>query len=560
MPEFSNALIWFRRDLRTRDHTALYHALREARQVHCLFVFDTTILDPLPEDDRRVAFIHASLAALGATLHAAGGQLWVAQGDPAAVVPAVARALDADALFFNHDYEPAARARDAAVTEALARDGRAVRSFKDQAILERDEVLTGSRRPYSVFTPYKRSWLQKAAETQAFGARPSERHLDRLAPRTGTTRLAAAPLAAAEATASAVMPASTPAAPSTAPVPSTAHVAPYGLSTQLPSLAALGFPTARPPTAAGEEAALQMLEDFEPRIDDYHGTRNFPGLAATSGLSVHLRHGTVSVRALARTAYAAAQSARARTGAETWLSELAWRDFFFQVLHHHPRLVDAPEHRAFRPEYDAIPWETGEAADDDFAAWCEARTGYPLVDAAMRQINQTGFMHNRMRMVTATFLCKDLGIDWRRGEAYFARQLNDFDLSANNGNWQWAASSGCDAQPWFRIFNPLTQSEKFDAGGTFIRRYVPELAALDNRTIHAPWLARPEVLARAGIVLGRDYPRPLVDHALARERTLERYAVVKSARARDALLGTPPDADGDGDTDADPDIAADDDR
>ncbi|MGI4859384.1 MAG: cryptochrome/photolyase family protein, partial [Janthinobacterium lividum] len=499
MPEFSNALMWFRRDLRTRDQTALYHALREARQVHCLFVFDTTILDSLPEDDRRVAFIHASLAALGATLDAAGGQLWVARGDPAAVVPAVARALDADALFFNHDYEPAARARDAAVTEALTRDGRAVRSFKDQAILERDEVLTGSRRPYSVFTPYKRSWLQKAAETRAFDARPSERQLDRLAPRTGTTALPDAP---------------------------------YGLSTQLPTLAALGFPAARPPTAAGEEAALQMLEDFEPRIDDYHGTRNFPGLAATSGLSVHLRHGTVSVRALARTAYAAAQSARARTGAETWLSELAWRDFFFQVLHHHPRLVDAPEHRAFRPEYDGIPWETGEAADDDFAAWCDARTGYPLVDAAMRQINRTGFMHNRMRMVTATFLCKDLGIDWRRGEAYFARRLNDFDLSANNGNWQWAASSGCDAQPWFRIFNPLTQSEKFDAGGTFIRRYVPELAALDNRTIHAPWLASAEVLARAGIVLGRDYPRPVVDHALARERTLARYAVVKSARAR----------------------------
>ncbi|MCY0387536.1 deoxyribodipyrimidine photo-lyase [Robbsia sp. Bb-Pol-6] len=518
MPEFSNALMWFRRDLRTRDHTALYHALRAARQVHCLFVFDPALLAPLPADDRRVAFIHASLAALGEALHAAGGQLWIARGDPAAAVPAAVRALGADALFFNHDYEPAARRRDATITAALTAEGCAVRSFKDQAILERDEVLTGSRRPYSVFTPYKRSWLQTAASARAFDPWPSERHLDRLAPRAGVVPDAASTDAACD-----------------------------FLAPRLPTLAELGFAAARAPTAGGEEAALRMLEDFEPRIDDYHRTRDFPGLAATSGLSVHLRHGTLSVRALARTAYAAAQSARARAGAETWLSELAWRDFFFQVLHHHPRLVEKDEHRAFRPEYDAIQWETGDAADDDFAAWCEARTGYPLVDAAMRQINQTGFMHNRLRMVVATFLCKDLGVDWRRGEAYFARQLNDFDLSANNGNWQWAASSGCDAQPWFRIFNPLTQSAKFDADGTFIRRYVPELAALDNTAIHAPWLAKAGVLARAGIELGRDYPHPLVDHALARERTLERYAVVKSARARDAVPDATADESGDGD-------------
>ena len=193
------------------------------------------------------------------------------------------------------------------------------------------------------------------------------------------------------------------------------------------------------------------------------------------------------------------------------------------ILHHHPQVAQ----RAFKADYDRIAWEEGEKADADFAAWCEGRTGYPLVDAAIHQLNQTGYMHNRLRMVTACFLIKDLGIDWRRGEAYFARQLNDFDLSANNGGWQWAASSGCDAQPYFRIFNPITQSEKFDAEGKFIKRYLPQLAKLDRKHIHAPWLAPELILSDARITLGKDYPRPIVAHDEARKRTLERYAVVK---------------------------------
>jgi deoxyribodipyrimidine photo-lyase len=207
------------------------------------------------------------------------------------------------------------------------------------------------------------------------------------------------------------------------------------------------------------------------------------------------------------------------------LSELIWRDFYHQILHHHPRVVQ----HAFKPEYDRIKWDTGKAAEALFAAWCEGRTGYPLVDAAMAQINQTGYMHNRLRMVVASFLTKDLGLDWRRGEAYFALHLNDFDLAANNGGWQWAASSGCDAQPYFRIFNPVSQSEKFDAQGRFIRRYLPQLAKLPDALIHAPWLARPVDLAAAGVELGKTYPLPVVDHAAAREKTLARYAVVKKA-------------------------------
>ena len=209
-----------------------------------------------------------------------------------------------------------------------------------------------------------------------------------------------------------------------------------------------------------------------------------------------------------------------------WLSELIWRDFYHQILHHHPHVVGA----SFQAEYDRIAWEQGPAADALFAAWCEGRTGYPLVDAAMAQINQTGYMHNRLRMVTASFLVKDLGLDWRRGERYFAERLNDFDLAANNGGWQWAASTGCDAQPYFRIFNPVSQSEKFDASGKFIRRYLPQLAALPDKLIHAPWQASPLELHAAGVELGTNYPLPIVRHDEARARTLARFSVVKGGK------------------------------
>jgi len=217
-------------------------------------------------------------------------------------------------------------------------------------------------------------------------------------------------------------------------------------------------------------------------------------------------------------------------GAATWLAELIWRDFFHQVLHHHPHVV----HGAFRREYDAVEWESGADADALFAAWCEGQTGYPLVDAAIRQLNSTGYMHNRLRMVTASFLAKDLGIDWRRGERYFALKLDDFDLAANNGGWQWAASTGCDSQPYFRIFNPITQSRKFDTEGVFIRRFLPELERLPSPAIHEPWSALPPELAAAGVELGVTYPKPVVDHAAAREAALDRYDAARAAGRRAA--------------------------
>ena len=320
---------------------------------------------------------------------------------------------------------------------------------------------------------------------------------------------------------------------SCAPIRSERHAGalasvPPELARPVPTLAGIDFqPTNlhELPVHAGSAAAHLLLDDFLERIDSYEQARNFPAVKGPSYLSVHLRFGTVSVRELARRALERIEAAPpgAGRGAEVWLSELIWRDFYHQVLHHHPGVVG----HSHRPEYERIRWEHGKTADAHFAAWCEGRTGYPLVDAAMAQINLTGYMHNRLRMVAASFLVKDLGIDWRRGEAYFAEKLIDYDLAANNGGWQWAASTGADAQPWFRIFNPVTQSEKFDPQGRFIRRYLPQLERLPDELVHAPWRARPIDLAAAGVELDANYPAPLVDHAEARERTLQRYAAVK---------------------------------
>jgi deoxyribodipyrimidine photo-lyase len=492
-PTVDAALVWLRRDLRVDDHAALYHALRAARRVWCAFVFDREILDPLRDAgiraDRRVEFIRDSLVGVDAELRALaashgveGVGLIVRHGRADEQVLALSQALGVQAVYASHDDEPQALARDARVRGVLAAAGIALHTGKDHLVFERDEVMTQGGGAFSVFTPYKNAWLKKL-EPYYLKAYPVARHAGALAPRP-------------------------PAEPG------------------VPALAAIGFePTnlhgLRLPS--GPAGAQELLADFLERIDRYHEARDFPAVKGPSYLSTHLRFGTVSVRRLAREAHQ--RMVAGSRGAEVWLSELVWRDFYHQVLHHHPHVVG----HAFRPAYDRIRWAHGRQADEHFAAWCEGRTGYPLVDAAMHQINQTGYMHNRLRMVVASFLVKDLGIDWRRGEAYFAEKLNDFDLAANNGGWQWAASTGCDAQPYFRIFNPVAQSRKFDPEGRFIRRYLPALAALPDKLIHAPWLARPVDLAAAQLAIGRDYPAPIVDHAQARGRTLERYAVVKGA-------------------------------
>jgi deoxyribodipyrimidine photo-lyase len=344
-------------------------------------------------------------------------------------------------------------------------------------VFERRELLTGAGKPYTVFTPYKNAWHKAMAAEGA--ARLAER------------------------------------------VPNLAALAPTLLATGLPSLADLGFePTDLHARYRGgaTQARAQLAEFVSERMADYANTRNFPAVKGPSYLSPALRFGLVAPRELARAAW----PQREQEGAGGWLNELIWRDFYHQVLHHHPGVVHGP----LKTDYARVVWDEGPEADELFAAWCEARTGYPLVDAAMRQLNQTGYMHNRLRMVVASFLCKHLGLNWQRGEAYFAEKLLDFDLAANSGGWQWAASCGCDAQPYFRIFNPTSQSEKFDAKGVFVRRYLPELARLTDGAIHAPWAAKPIELG--GLRLGVDYPRPVVDHAEARAKTLARYAVVKA--------------------------------
>ena len=467
---YRRALFWFRRDLRADDNAGLYAALAASERVHCAFVFDREILDLLSSrHDRRVEFIHAAVAELAAALRARGGDLIVVQDHARLAIPALAARLEADAVFANGDYEPAAIARDDAVEAALGAAGRRMHRAKDHAIFEKDEIVTKEGRPYAVFTPYRNAWR---AKLEAFYVEPHpvERYAARFAP---------APFAHA-----------------------------------LPTLAELGFERTGildSPVGSGTTGAERLLADFEERIDSYAEARDFPALKGVSYLGVHNRFGTVSVRRLARVALA-----HEGEGAQTWLSELAWRDFFFQVLWHHPRVA----RESFRTEFARLEWPNDAAL---FDAWREARTGYPIVDAAMTQLARTGFMHNRLRMIAASFLVKDLLVDWRLGERHFAAQLNDYDLAANVGNWQWAASTGCDAQPYFRIFNPAAQSEKFDPGGRFIRRYVEALADVPDAYIHAPWTMPEAVQREARCVIGRDYPAPVVDHAAQRDRALALY-------------------------------------
>jgi len=478
MAEFQRTLCWLRRDLRDHDHAALAAALERSAQVCCAFVFDTEILDRLgSRADRRVEFILAAVVELDAALRRRGGGLIVRHGPASTLVPELARELQVEAVFVNRDYEPDAKRRDAAVAAALARDDIRFIEHKDQVIFERDEILTRSGTPFSVYTPYRNAWHSALREQHL---RP---HV--VAARRG-----------------AVMP-----DPNGAP---------------LPSLSDLGFSETNlrdTGIATGMSGAKQMFASFCERIDDYATARDVPALDATSNLSPHLRFGTISVRTLAAEAHARSlRGGAGADGATTWLSELIWRDFYFMVLDRHPRVVD----HAFKPEFDAIPFPNDRKL---FAAWCAGRTGYPLVDAGMRQLATTGKMHNRLRMVTASFLVKDLHVDWRWGERHFAAHLNDYDLAANNGGWQWAASTGTDAQPYFRIFNPVTQSERFDPDGAYIRRFVPELAPVPDEWIHAPWKMPPLEQVEAGIAIGRDYPQPVVDHDAARRIALELFAV-----------------------------------
>ncbi|NDU86029.1 MAG: deoxyribodipyrimidine photo-lyase [Ferrovum sp.] len=465
-PATNRGLCWFRRDLRIDDHAALHHALIHHPAVHGVFVFDTEILDALPSrKDLRVEFIWYAIQELADEWRRHGAHFTVLHGRARDEIPRFAQHIGAHAVYCNRDDEPAAQHRDHAVALALQAMGIDFRQYKDQVIFEREEVLSAKNRPYGVFTPYRHAWLKKftPADLQPHDTKP---YLNRLAP--GETR-------------------------------------------PLPPLSALGFDTTvltELPIPLGSSGAARLLADFSQRLPAYDHARNYPAVKGVSYLSAHLRFGTLSIRQVAALAHSMTGA-----GPETFLSELIWRDFYQMILYHRPDLAQG---HAYQPRFDTLPYPGSTA---EYEGWCQAHTGYPLIDAAMRQLQQTGYMHNRLRMIAASFLVKDLQVDWRWGERYFADHLLDYDLAANNGGWQWCASTGCDAQPWFRLFNPVTQSERFDPEGKFIRRYVPELAHCPLRWIHAPWrMAEQEWLKYAGA-----YWPPMVDHGSARIKTLALY-------------------------------------
>ncbi|MBK9147381.1 MAG: deoxyribodipyrimidine photo-lyase [Flavobacteriales bacterium] len=416
---------WFRRDLRLQDNHGFFRALSEHGEALPLFIFDADILDRLEDKaDRRVDFIHRTLTTMQSELVGRGSTLLVEHGRPIDVWKRLLERYDITAVTANHDHEPYAIARDAAVGELLAARGVPFRSFKDVSIFERGELVKDDGGPYTVYTPYMRKWRARFTPEMA-EPYPSEGLLSGLS--------------------------------KTEPLP-------------LPTLDQIGFQRTDlhvPPATLSEEL-----------LAGYEHTRDHPAVNGTSRMSTHLRFGTVSVRELVR---------RSMQTSPKYLNELIWREFYMQILWHYPH----PE-KAFKPAYDRILWRNDES---EFKSWSEGRTGYPLVDAGMRELAATGLMHNRVRMVVASFLTKHLLIDWRWGEAWFAAKLLDFELSSNNGGWQWASGSGCDAAPYFRVFNPKLQLERFDPQLNYVKHWVPEYGSAS-------------------------YSRPIVVHEAARDRVL----------------------------------------
>ena len=478
--KYQTLILWFRRDLRLHDNAALHAACAQAEQVVPLFVFDPAILERADTGAARVAFLVDALGVLDANLQKAGGRLVIRRGSvPEEILKAVEE-FGADGVFHHREYEPMGMARDTAVAESLAERGKACESFPGLLLVEPEEILSQAATPYTVFSPYKRQWFSHPVES---------------------------PL----------------------PAPDRVTVPELAKSETLPKAADLKFTTTQKFECGGEDAAHKMLHEFvKTKIDGYDTARNILGQDGTSRLSRHLHLGTISPRFVLDTVRRVGKDKPSRESGEaraehqpepghsTFLSELAWHDFYLQILYHFPQVATG----AFRPQFNALEWENDVGL---FAAWKEGRTGYPIVDAAMRQMNAEAWMHNRGRMIVASFLTKDLLIDWRWGEAYFMQQLVDGDQAANNGGWQWAAGTGTDAQPFFRIFNPTTQGEKFDPDGTYVRAWVPELARVPAKFIHQPWKLTDAECEHLGC---GDYPRPVVDHAVQRGRALAMYGKV----------------------------------
>ncbi len=460
----STAIWWIRRDLRVSDNQALAAALSQAEQVLPVFVLDPKLLNSSYVGEKRLAFLYAGLRALDNDLRQRGSGLVVRSGDPVHVLTDLQREVGAGAILAEADHSPFARRRDQRAARLLP-----LHLVPGLTVHSPHEVVKADGTPYTVFTPFSKAWLGHPWPGDAL---PAPDWIPTLA---------------------GVMSEDIPASPP--------------LSTQIPF-------------QAGETEAQRRLDAFiENAVYSYGDERNRMDLAGTSGLSPYLRFGMLSARqvvAAARQTEAQATDAQSRRSAETWLNELIWREFYIAILYHFPSVRQT----AFRPALRNLAWVNDL---DDFDAWAQGRTGYPVVDAAMRQLLQTGWMHNRARMIAASFLTKDLLVDWRWGERHFMQHLIDGDPAANNGGWQWTAGTGTDAAPYFRIFNPVTQSQKFDPDGAFIRRFVPELVNVPNEFIHTPWMMTSDLQTRIGCLIGKDYPAPIVDHKLARERVLSVY-------------------------------------
>ena len=421
-------VFWFRRDLRIADNRGLYEALLSGRPVLPVFVFDTDILTDLEDHDPRVSFILKQVQTMQDRFETAGSSFWIYHGNPLDAFKCLVAEFRVEQVFANTDYEPYSKGRDKDVEAYLLSLDIELKLFKDQVIFHENEILTKEEKPYTIYTPYRKKWLEKFSPDDC-RSYPSENYLANL--------LKMSPLRKFH------------------------HVD-------------LGFCPVDMPIPPAKIVPDVLL--------DYQAKRDFPAMDATSRLGIHLRFGTISIRQVTEAAL---------RYSPVFLNELIWRNFYMDILWHFPHVVKS----SFKAGYDRINWINSEK---DFVRWCEGTTGYPIVDAGMRQLNQTGYMHNRVRMITASFLCKHLLIDWRWGEAYFAGKLLDYELASNNGGWQWAAGSGCDAAPYFRVFNPKLQQEKFDPELQYVRRWVPEYDT-------------------------QKYPKCMVDHKMARQRAIDCY-------------------------------------
>lgn len=492
MPDrYPCSLVWFRRDLRLDDHAALAQAAQRSERIVPVFVLDPKLLRGPRVGAPIVQFFFDSLGELREHLRARGSDLALLEGDAAPELLALARRVDARALFFNRDYDPAAIARDDAVARAFVTAGLPVHTSVDHVYVAADEALQDGGKPYRVYTPYRKRWnAVVAAQPRAVYA--SGEGLD--------ARLASAQI--------------------------------VGVTRAVPAPEDYGHASSPSYPRGGTSQAQRLLYAFiGSSAGAYLEQRNFPAVEGTSRLSPHLRAGTIGIRTVVNAALdaRARRSASAATNIDGWIGELTWRDFYQQILAHVPRAA----HEPFLERAKEIAWRFDER---EWNAWTTGTTGYPIVDAAMIQLNTTGWMHNRLRMIVASFLTKHLLIDYHTGERYFEQHLADADLAANNGGWQWSASTGTDAAPYFRVFSPVRQSAAFDPKGAFIRRTIPALAPVPSTYIHAPWTMPPLVAAACGMQLGKNYPAPIVDHASARLRAMDVFGrALKGNNERPAL-------------------------